>query len=402
MDHETTGELARARAHTDALFGLVARQTLYERPVAERHRLVFYLGHLDAFDWNQVGRGALEEPSFNPTFDRLFEAGIDPEPGQGPNDAPSDWPAVDEILDYVRRVRERLKPRWEAAPAERRWVAIEHRWMHAETLCYLLHRLPYFLKREPGPRLASVAVRQADDCAAYDYADIPAGRTTLGQRPANFGWDNEFPANVVDVPPFAIGRYKVTNAQYQRFVAEGGPPPPFWFARDGRWWLRRMFDEVPLPADTPVYVTHRQARLYATWAGAELPTEAQWHRAAFGDGERAFPWGDAMPVAPLGNFDFADWDPVAVDAHPAGATPLGVQQMTGNGWEWTATPFLGFEGFAARPYYPGYSADFFDGDHWVLKGGSPRTARRLLRRSFRNWFRSDYPYAYTTFRLVRN
>lgn len=109
-----------------------------------------------------------------------------------------------------------------------------------------------------------------------------------------------------------------------------------------------------------------------------------------------------MPVAHLGNFDFADWDPVAVDAHPAGATPLGVQQMTGNGWEWTATPFLGFEGFAARPYYPGYSADFFDGDHWVLKGGSPRTARRLLRRSFRNWFRSDYPYAYTTFRLVRN
>ena len=111
--------------------------------------MIFYLGHLDAFDWNQVARDALGEPSFQPTFDRLFEAGIDPAPGQAPADRASDWPAVDEVLAYVARVRERLDAVWDRAPDERRRVALEHRWMHAETLCYLLHRLPHAAKRAP-------------------------------------------------------------------------------------------------------------------------------------------------------------------------------------------------------------------------------------------------------------
>ena len=76
--------------------------------------------------------------------------------------------------------------------------------------------------------------------------------------------------------------------------------------------------------------------------------------------------------------------------------------MTGNGWEWTSTVFSPFPGFEPQPYYANYSAPFFDGAHYVLKGGSPRTAARLLRPSFRNWFRPSYPYIYATFRLVRS
>ncbi|MGB2816170.1 MAG: SUMF1/EgtB/PvdO family nonheme iron enzyme [Burkholderiaceae bacterium] len=390
-------ELLEARAHTDGLFELVSEETLYARPIADRHRLIFYLGHLDAFDWNQVARGALGEPSFHSAFDRLFEAGIDPPPGQAPQDRESDWPGVDEVRSYVQQARERLDALWDDAPAERRRVALEHRWMHAETLCYLLHQLPASAKR-------SRALRTGPDSPppANDAIEVPAGRTSLGQRPGTFGWDNEFPAFEADLPGFSIDRYKVTNAQYLRFVADGGAPSPFWLRRDGRWWLRRMFDEVPLPAHAPVYVTHRQASAYAEWSNAELPTEAQWHRAACGEGDNPFPWGNAEPTARHGHFDFAGWDPVPVTCHPAGASPYGVEQMVGNGWEWTSTTFGGFEGFEPRDYYPGYSKDFFDGEHWVLKGASPRTARCLLRRSFRNWFRPDYPFAYSTFRLVRN
>jgi formylglycine-generating enzyme required for sulfatase activity len=73
--------------------------------------------------------------------------------------------------------------------------------------------------------------------------------------------------------------------------------------------------------------------------------------------------------------------------------------MTGNGWEWTNTPFAPFEGFKPRPTYAGYSANFFDGKHYVIKGASPRTAAKLIRPSLRNWFRSEYPYVYATFRL---
>lgn len=396
MEIDLRNELNSAREHTDALFALVSDQTLYERPIADRHRLIFYLGHLDAFDWNQVARGALGARSFHPGFDRLFEAGIDPPPGKAPQDQPSDWPTVNEVRDYVRRARERLDELWSDAPDERRWVAIEHRWMHAETLCYLLHQLPHETKRAPAGRAAPRA-----RWAGPAFVAVPSGPAILGQQADRFGWDNEFPLWEADVPEFEIGRYKVTNAQYLRYVLDGGPVPPFWHERDGRWSLRCMFEDVPLPADTPVYVTQRQAVAYAAWSGAALPTEAQWQRAAYGD-ERPYPWGAAPPAADRGHFDFAGWDPVSVAAHPSGASAFGVEQMLGNGWEWTSSRFAGFAGFTPRAYYPGYSADFFDGEHWVLKGASPRTARCLLRRSFRNWFRGDYPFAYTTFRVVRN
>ncbi|MFQ5694635.1 MAG: SUMF1/EgtB/PvdO family nonheme iron enzyme, partial [Terriglobia bacterium] len=103
-----------------------------------------------------------------------------------------------------------------------------------------------------------------------------------------------------------------------------------------------------------------------------------------------------------GNFDFHHWDPVPVTAHPAGASAFGVHGLVGNGWEWTSTVFGPFEGFERFPFYPRYSANFFDGKHFVIKGGSARTAACMLRRSFRNWFQSHYQYAYAGFRCVDN
>jgi formylglycine-generating enzyme required for sulfatase activity len=99
-----------------------------------------------------------------------------------------------------------------------------------------------------------------------------------------------------------------------------------------------------------------------------------------------------------GNFNFASWDPVPVTASPTS----GFAQLVGNGWEWTSTVFQPFPGFEPFPFYPGYSANFFDGDHYVMKGASARTAACFLRRSFRNWFRPDYPYVYAAFRCVEN
>ena len=95
-----------------------------------------------------------------------------------------------------------------------------------------------------------------------------------------------------------------------------------------------------------------------------------------------------------------DGDPEPVGSRPAGASAWGVEDLMGNGWEWTETVFEGFPGFAPMPHYPGYSADFFDGKHFVMKGASPATPRMLLRRSFRNWFQGCYPYVYATFRCV--
>ena len=102
------------------------------------------------------------------------------------------------------------------------------------------------------------------------------------------------------------------------------------------------------------------------------------------------------------NSDFRYWDPIAVTADDGPQDTGAPAQMIGNGWEWTSTIFGPFPGFEPFPFYTNYSAPFFDGEHYVLKGGSPRTGARLLRPSFRNWFRPAYPYIYATFRLVQS
>jgi formylglycine-generating enzyme required for sulfatase activity len=101
-----------------------------------------------------------------------------------------------------------------------------------------------------------------------------------------------------------------------------------------------------------------------------------------------------------GNFGFRRFDPEPVGSSPAGASAWGVEDLIGNGWEWTSTPFAPFDGFVPMASYPQYSADFFDGRHYVMKGASPVTSTNLIRRSFRNWFFADYQYMYATFRRV--
>jgi formylglycine-generating enzyme required for sulfatase activity len=195
----------------------------------------------------------------------------------------------------------------------------------------------------------------------------------------------------------------MTNADYLQFVEAGGPPPPFWVQRDGAWRLRAMFEEIDMPRAWPVYVAQDQALAYAAWRGARLMTEAEFHRAAYGTphgDERRQPWGDESPSAERGNFGKERWDPVSAGSYPAGASAWGVHDLVGNGWEWTSTVFEPLPGFLPMASYPRYSADFFDNDHYVVKGASPVTGFDLIRRSFRNWYRPSYPYVYAKFRCV--
>jgi ergothioneine biosynthesis protein EgtB len=307
--------------------------------------------------------------------------------------------------------------------AEAVFAILEHEAMHQETMLYMWHRLPLEAKRRPDgyrPLAAAPAPRQ-------EWIAIPAGRVRLGaaRDALRFGWDNEFPAHEQVVEAFLIDRHDVTNAAFLEFVEAGGYRDPRWWSegdwewrqrdgwqhplfweRDGERWLwRGMFDRLPLPESWPAYVTHAEASAYARWRGARLPSEAEFQRAAYGTpegGERLHPWGDDPPAPRHGVFDFAGWDPQPAGTHPLGRSAWGVDDLVGNGWEWTSTPFAPFPGFRPMASYPQYSADFFDGDHFVMKGASPVTARELLRPSFRNWFRPRYPYVYATFRCVRS
>jgi iron(II)-dependent oxidoreductase len=440
--HDLIEQLADARQRTDDLFALVKPNALYERPIAERHRIIFYVGHLEAFDWNLFHERVFGLKGFHPEFDRLFAFGIDPVGGGLPTDQPSDWPAIAAVQDYVGKIRAALDEKLEPATLDSNFatrderesdgfplrtllnVAIEHRLMHAETLAYMLHQLPLDRKVPQGESLEIVAPP-----LVHRSIEIPAGTVTLGlpRSSGAFGWDNEFEAHSVSVPAFAIDQYRVTNRQYLEFVTAGGyetrslwsdsddsddwnwkskqgiSHPAFWRRGGDQWLYRTMFADVPLPLDWPVYVSQAEAKAYARWAGKSLPTEAEWQRAAYGtarDEERAYPWGADEPAGRLGNFDFARWNPVPVNAFPENRSAFGVHGMLGNGWEWTSTEFAPFPGFEPFPFYRGYSADFFDGKHVVMKGGSARTAACMLRRTFRNWFQAHYQFIYTGFRCV--
>src|SRR6266852_2074546 len=105
--HDLQTRLFNARAHSDELFQIVRPEAIYDRAVAERHRLIFYLGHLETFDWNLLS-GALGLEAHEAAFDKLFAFGIDPVGGGLPTDTPGDWPGIARVELYNRRIRERL------------------------------------------------------------------------------------------------------------------------------------------------------------------------------------------------------------------------------------------------------------------------------------------------------
>ncbi len=411
LDREAFAARYRAnRARTAALFAAIAPDAYEDAPIPLRHPFVFYDGHIPAFSSYTLIRDALHGEPVDPDLERLFDRGIDPRDraAAAQHRRPA-WPERERVRRFggacdaavleayaTARLDQPENPNLERAQAA--YTILEHEEMHHETLTYIINRLARDKQRGPRQTHRDVAAPRREPVA------IPAGRATLGARrdALAFAWDNEFEEHVVDVGAFSVDAYDVTNADYLAFVRDGGPAPPFWFERDGEWMLLAAFDDLPLPGSWPVWCSHEQASAFARWSGARLMTEAEYHRAAFGSPggeERAHPWGAAVPdPARHGNFGWRRFDPEPAGSSPAGASAWGVEDLVGNGWEWTATPFAPFPGFAPMASYPRYSADFFDGMHYVMKGASPVTASALVRRSFRNWFYVDYPYAYATFR----
>lgn len=424
----------RNRQRSARLFDLVDETAYYSKPIDLRHPIVFYEGHLPAFSFNTLVKRGLGGPSIDARLESLFARGIDPHESQASqsHDPRAGWPSRDEVRAFAeeadRRVIDALERQEIEQPghplldrAEAAYAILEHEAMHQETLLYMWHRLPLNQKRAPS---GYVPLTEGDVPRQHDIP-VPAGRVTLGvdANDVAFSWDNERPSATRLVDPFAIDAHNVTNAAFLEFVDAGGyrdarwwddvnfawlveqriEHPLFWERHDGHWRWRGMFALIDLPMSWPVYVSHAEASAFARWRGRRLPTEAEFQRAAYGSpagGARAYPWGTEAPEASRGIFDFESWDPGPAGSRPAGASAWGVHDLTGNGWEWTSTVFAPFDGFAPIPSYPEYSADFFDGEHFVMKGASPATARELIRPSFRNWFRPRYPYVYAAFRTV--
>jgi gamma-glutamyl hercynylcysteine S-oxide synthase len=326
-----------------------------------------------------------------------------------------DLPDRDGVFGYMADVLSRQVDRLAggvALPASYFYeLSIRHEDMHVEALAYTRQTHGYARPQALGdPATHREGAWEGD-------VDVPGGRWQLGSTPADgFVFDNEKWAHTVDIAPFRIAKSPVTNADFAAFVEEGSyrrrefwsaagwewreraaaEHPVYWLNNEGGSWTWRHHDRVEaLPPRAPVtFVNWYEAQAYCNWAKRRLPTEAEWEAAAVGqasaDGtrlaasKRRWPWGEAAPSRERANLGFAFDGSLDVAALPAGDSAFGCRQMIGNVWEWTASDFVAFPGFAADPYED-YSQPWFN-TRKVLRGGSFATSARIARPLYRNFF----------------
>jgi iron(II)-dependent oxidoreductase len=426
-------EMERTRARTLALFRLAREEDLHESPGFGFRPIIWHLAHIGVFEAYWLLQRLKNEDAPDERYQRIFD------PINTPREESKNLPARREMEDYLARVRERTLRHLEEIrfdetdPLQRDAyifrLVLEHEQQHQETLAYLFHLLDPSKKTHPAEDATLEKRRHIASASALlptqgEMVSVAAGAFVMGASGDGFAYDNELPAHNLNLPAFKIDKLLTTNEEYAHFIKEGGynrrewwsdegwewreregwNSPLYWTQQNGDWRVQRMFEEGLIERQHPVTgVSWYEAEAYARFQHKRLPTEAEWEKAAAWDGagehKRRFSWGDEEPGPALCNFNYHFWGTTPVGSFPAGAAASGCLDMTGNVWEWTSSPFLGYPGFKAFPY-PEYSETWFDGDHRVLKGGSWATQASTLRISFRNFFRRHFRIAFAGIRCA--
>lgn len=255
-----------------------------------------------------------------------------------------------------------------------------------------------------------------------------AAGAAAGAGPGAFCFDNEQPRHQVLLRPFELDDSPVSNGEFLEFIEDGGyarpelwlsdawaalaalPPidggdrepgaapragPLYWYRRDGEWYQYRLSGPAPLDPDAPVvHVSFYEADAFARWAGARLPTEAEWEHAAgsqrvaghFADGEALHP----LPAVPAPE-----------DAAPA---PVGgpLRQLYGDVWEWTSSPYGPYPGYRPLAGTLGEYNGKFMSNQLVLRGGSCATPPGHVRPTYRNFFYPGDQWQFSGLRLAHD
>ncbi len=421
---ELLAQLEHVRGRTLAVTEGLSSDELMGPKLAIVNPVLWEIGHIGWFHEHWTLRHCLGRPPLIERGDRLWDSSHVPHDTRWHLDLPDRRGTLTYLSEILSRQRDQLTRNDLADDARYFYdLAIRHEDMHIEALTYTRQTLGY---RHPAA-LAERPARRTGPWAGD--VDVPGGPWRLGSmKDDGFIFDNEKWQHPVEVEPFRIARAPVTNREFAEFIDAGGyrarefwsEPGWTWRARggverpvywrpkaDGVWTWRRYDRTEELPPDAPVvFVSWYEAEAWCRWAGRRLPTEAEWEAAAIGeptadrtrlsDRRRRWPWGDSAPTPAEANLDFAAGAPLDVADCPAGDSAFGCRQMTGNIWEWTASDFSPFAGFAADPYED-YSRPWF-GTRKVLRGGCWATAARIARPAYRNFFTPDRNDVFAGFR----
>jgi len=321
-------------------------------------------------------------------------------------------PALEAVLAWREAVDARLQRALhhgalEPALLDVLELGLHHEQQHQELLLTdILHALwcnplqPAYCDDLPTP----VSDASALQWQHYDEAMVEIGAPPWPAREAAFAYDNESPRHRVLCQAFAIAQRPVSNAEFRAFIEDGGYRQPALWLSDG-WALREQEDWQhplywdagldhaftlaglrPLDPHAPVcQLSLYEADAFARWAGARLPTETEWERAA----------GDATPSA---HDNFVESGLL----QPRGRAGTGMRQLLGDVWEWTASAYLPYPGYRPWPGTLGeYNGKFMSGQ-CVLRGGSCASPRSHLRASYRNFFPPSARWQFAGLRLAKD
>jgi len=399
--------LADSRRRTLELVADLSDEQMSVPLVAIINPIVWEMGHVAWFQekWALGHLRGLD--SLRPEADSFWDSAAVAHDHRWELPLPSRSATLQYMQDVLDRVLEKLPP-GDVSDEEAyfHWLVVMHEDMHGEAFTYTRQTLGY---APPPASEAATEVPDALDPPPAGDAALSGGEFLLGACPTGeLVFDNEKWAHPVDVAPFAIARAAVTNSQFAAFVDGGGyrrrefwseagwtwretacAEHPVYWIRDAGGWLRRHYDRiVPLDPHLPIiHVNWYEAEAYCRWAGRRLPTEAEWEMAAAA-GKQRFPWGDDAATSGRAFLDARAVGCGPAGALPAGDSPAGCRGLIGNAWEWTASEFRPYPGFVIDPYKE-YSQPWMDGNHMVLRGGCWATRSRLIRSTWRNFYKKD-------------
>jgi iron(II)-dependent oxidoreductase len=429
LRREIAGELDAVRRRLGTMVAPLDDATMHRQHDRIMSPLVWDVGHVGNFEELWALREVAGRPAHDPALDHVYN------PFENPRWVRADLPILQrpEAERYLADVRAGALEVLRTAPLEpeRPLLAdgyvfrmlVQHEAQHQETMLQTLD-LSGFAPPHPavvagragiGAATAAAVIRPARPRRVDDgeRLRVPGGPFRMGTDDRTAAYDNERPGHTVDVPTFDIDRFPVTVRRWAEFIdADGYDRPELWDEAGGAWlaetghrapqgwipdgdggWLVRRFGHVATldPREPVQHVSAHEARAFARWAGGRLPTEAEWEKAAAHDpatgASRTYPWGETAPTPAHANLDLAAWGPAPVGGYPAGASAYGVEQMLGDVYEWTSSPFAGYPDYQTFPYRE-YSEVFFGDAYLVLRGASWATSGWVARSTFRNW---DYP-----------
>ncbi len=283
-------------------------------------------------------------------------------------------------------------------------LGIQHEQQHQELLLTDLLHLFAQNPLRPAVRPASRSLTSNSSGVETGWIDFPGGAVEIGHDGQGFAFDLEEPRHTVHLRPFRLATRPVSNREWSEFIAAGGygdpslwlsdgwdtvqanlwKAPLYWEFTEGKPEVMTLAGLVPIDPDAPVsHISFFEADAYARWRGQRLPTEFEWEAAA-----------RSVPVE--GNFvEQGLWQPA-----PSTSANAELQQMFGDVWEWTASPYLAYPGFRPAAGAIGeYNGKFMNGQY-VLKGGSCVSPRSHLRASYRNFFQPWHRWQFSGLRLA--